>query len=116
MRRRIRIGKGTVKDLQCAKGRIGMIEQSILSSSVRELVAIGASIGGNCLPCLRYHFSEALKNGCSLEEISVTIELSKTVKERPMKDIYRLAEELLQRERQTPTPTTPQKEDTNANL
>jgi AhpD family alkylhydroperoxidase len=93
-----------------------MTEKSILSSSVRELIAIGASIGGNCLPCLRYHFAEALANGCSLDEISEAIELSKTVKERPMKDIYRLADELLLRERQTTPIPTPKKEDTNANL
>lgn len=75
-----------------------MLSASVLTVRQRELVAIGASIGGNCLPCLRHHFAEAVKAGCTLEEIGEAIELSKMVKERPMKDIYKLADELLQRE------------------
>jgi 4-carboxymuconolactone decarboxylase len=76
-----------------------MTSKSNLEPRIRELIAIGASIGSNCLPCLRYHFTEALKAGCTLEEISEAITLSKMVKERPMKDIYNLADELLQHER-----------------
>ncbi|MGA9118934.1 MAG: carboxymuconolactone decarboxylase family protein [Bacteroidota bacterium] len=52
------------------------------------MIAIGASIGENCLPCLRHHFAEAVKAGCTLEEIEEAIELSKAVKERPIMDIY----------------------------
>jgi AhpD family alkylhydroperoxidase len=70
-----------------------------LEPRIRELIAIGVSIGGNCPPCLRYHFAEAIKAGGTLDEISEAIALSKTVKERPMKDIYNLADELLERER-----------------
>jgi len=75
-----------------------MNTQPKLDRRIRELVAVGASIAGNCLPCLRYHLAEALKAGCTPEEISEAIELSKRVKERPIQDIYRLANELLQRE------------------
>ena len=71
-----------------------------LGERQRELIAIGASIGGNCLPCLRHHFAEAVTAGCTLAEIEEAIELSKAVKERPIKDIYRLAGELLQHERE----------------
>jgi len=87
-----------------------------LDTRIRELIAVGASIAGNCLPCLRYHFTEALKAGCTLEEIAEAIELSKMVKERPIKDIYHLADELLQREGAAKSLTTSKKEDTNANL
>ena len=94
-----------------------MLETSVLNVQKRELIAIGASIGGNCLPCLRYHFAEAIKAGCTLEEISEAIALSKMVKERPMKDIYNLADELLQRERKNNiTTTTSEKENKNANV
>jgi AhpD family alkylhydroperoxidase len=72
----------------------------LLSLQVRELIGIGASIAGNCLPCLRYHFDEALKVGCSLDEINEAIELAKMVKERPIKDVYKLADDLLKRERE----------------
>jgi len=74
-----------------------MIDSSTLDARTRELIGIGASIGGNCLPYLRYHFAEALKAGCTLEEISEAVKLSKMVKERPINEIYQLAEELLRR-------------------
>lgn len=83
-----------------------MTSKADLEPRVRELIAIGASVGGNCLPCLRYHFAEAIKAGCTLDEISEAIALSKTVKERPMKDIYNLADELLQREQKDNVTTT----------
>jgi len=89
---------------------------SILNVQQRELIAIGASIGGNCLPCLRYHFAEAVKASCTPEEIAEAIELSKMVKERPIKDIYRLADELLQRKRENISATTLKEEGKNANV
>jgi len=92
-----------------------MPQTSILNVQQRELIAIGASIGGNCLPCLRHHFAEAIKAGCTLEEIAEAIELSKMVKERPIKDIYRLADELLQHEREHTSAILPE-EKKNANV
>ena len=78
-----------------------MIKQQFpLPLQVRELICLGASIAGNCLPCLRYHFAEAIKAGCSLEEMAEAIQLAKMVKERPIQDIYKLADELLNRERE----------------
>ncbi len=71
----------------------------ILDSKTKELIAIGASIGGNCLPCLRYHFAEAIKKGCSIQEIEEAIKLGKMVKERPINDIYKLADDLLTKEK-----------------
>jgi len=79
---------------------------SLLNVQQRELIAIGASIGGNCMPCLRYHFAEALKAGCTVEEIAEAIELSKMVKQRPITDIYRLADELVQHAREKTSATT----------
>jgi len=71
----------------------------LLDARTRELVAVGAAIAGNCLPCLRHHFTEARKQGCSLEEIKEAIELSKMVRERPIQDIYRVASNLIRRDR-----------------
>lgn len=77
-----------------------MSEQTfLLPIQIRELIGIGASIAGNCLPCLHYHFAEALKAGCSPAEIEEAIRLAKMVKERPIQDIYKLADELLNRAR-----------------
>ncbi len=72
-----------------------------LDARTRELVAVGAAIAGNCLPCLRHHFTEARKQGCSLKEIEEAIELAKMVKERPIQDIHRIAAHLIQRDRKS---------------
>jgi AhpD family alkylhydroperoxidase len=81
-----------------------MTNDRSLDVRTRELIAVGASIAGNCLPCLRYHFTEARKAGCSLEEIREAIEISKMVKQRPIDDIVKLASDLIERERvSTPT-------------
>jgi AhpD family alkylhydroperoxidase len=73
---------------------------SLLSAQVQELVAIGASIGGNCLPCLRYHYAEAIKLGVSIDEIQEAVKIGKAVKERPITDIYKLADDLINREKE----------------
>ena len=73
---------------------------NLLTPQIKELVAIGSSIGGNCLPCLRYHFAEAIKLGVSIDEIKEAIELSKMVKERPINDIYKLADDLINKEKE----------------
>ncbi len=80
--------------------QVGIQNNYILDAKTRELIAVGASIAGNCMPCLRYHFAEALKAGCSLDEIAEAIELAKRVKERPIADIYKLSDELLKKERE----------------
>ena len=71
---------------------------SIFDSKISELIAIGAAIGGNCLPCLRYHFAEAIRLDVSIDEIKEAIKIGKTVKERPINDIYKLAEDLISKE------------------
>lgn len=76
------------------------MEQSLIDPKTSELIAIGSSIAGNCLPCLRYHFAEAIKNGCTIQEIEEAIKIGKMVKERPINDIYKLAEDLISREKE----------------
>ena len=73
---------------------------SLLDTKIKELIAIGSSIAGNCLPCLRYHFAEAIKLGCTIEEIQEAIGIGKIVKERPISDINKLAEDLISREKE----------------
>jgi len=76
------------------------MEQSLIDPKTTELIAIGASIAGNCLPCLRYHFAEAIKNGCTIQEIEEAVKIGKMVKERPINDIYKLADDLINREKE----------------
>jgi AhpD family alkylhydroperoxidase len=78
---------------------IGNSKELYLAEKIRELIAVGASIAGNCMPCLRYHFAEAIKQGCTVGEIEEAVELAKRVKDRPIADIYKLSEELLRKEK-----------------
>jgi len=75
-----------------------MTNDRSLDVRTRELIAVGASIAGNCLPCLRYHFAEARRAGCSLEEIQEAVTLANMVKQRPIDDINKLASDLIERE------------------
>ncbi len=61
----------------------------------RELIAIGASIAAGCEPCLKYHFAEAKKAGCSQEEMKAAATLACMIKERPVSAIYELADNLI---------------------
>jgi AhpD family alkylhydroperoxidase len=45
-----------------------------------ELVAIGASVGANCEPCLRFHAREAQESGASGEEIAAAIAVGQRVR------------------------------------
>ncbi len=78
-----------------------------MDNKSRELIAVAASIAGNCMPCLRYHFKEVLSHGCTLEEIEEAITMAKTVKERPMNDIYSLSSEMIDRSRNKVPETMP---------
>ena len=65
-----------------------------LSEKEKELVAIGASIGGNCIPCLQYHYKKCKELGYSEEEMRDAIDMAKMVKEVPNKKIYETADKL----------------------
>lgn len=66
-----------------------------LHEKTRELVAIGAAIGGNCLPCLEWHYKKCIELGISGDDIKEAIEIAKIVKEVPNKKIYELADFLI---------------------
>lgn len=60
---------------------------SIFDSKTTELIAIGSSIAGNCLTCLRYLFAEAIRLGASIDEIQEAIKIGRMFKERLVNDI-----------------------------
>ena len=65
-----------------------------LTKKELELVAIGSSIGGNCIPCLEWHYRECEKLGISKQELAEAIAMAKKVKEVPNQKIYETAEKL----------------------
>ncbi len=66
-----------------------------LNMKTIELVALGASIGGNCIPCLEWHYKKCVELGIPKEEIREAIEMSNKVKQVPIKKINEAAERLL---------------------
>ncbi|MCX6382974.1 MAG: carboxymuconolactone decarboxylase family protein [Actinobacteria bacterium] len=66
-----------------------------LDNREKELVAIGASIGGNCIPCLEWHYKKCIEAGVTKEEIQEAINMAKMVKEVLIKKINEVAEKLL---------------------
>jgi len=70
-----------------------------LDEKTKELVALGAAVAGNCLPCLMHHFNKCEEIGISFEDIAEAVEMAKTVKEVPIRKISELAQQLLAKER-----------------
>ncbi|MCL2624250.1 MAG: carboxymuconolactone decarboxylase family protein, partial [Planctomycetaceae bacterium] len=59
-----------------------------------EMVAIGAAIGGNCIPCLEYHYKKCVELGFTQRELTKAVAMAKKVKESPNKTIYETAAKL----------------------
>lgn len=58
-----------------------------LSPLERELVAIGASVASNCIPCVTYHVAKAKKLGLSEELVNEAIELADKVRQVPARAV-----------------------------
>jgi len=52
-----------------------------------ELVALGAAMGSNCVPCIEYHIPEARKAGISDEQIHAAIRLADRVRRVPAQKV-----------------------------
>lgn len=58
-----------------------------LSPVERELVAIGASIASNCIPCVTYHVAKARKLGLSEARIMEAVALADKVRQVPARAV-----------------------------
>lgn len=72
---------------------------SNLNPREHELVAIGAALASNCVPCIEYHIQKARKAGLNDAEIAAAIELADKVKRVPADKVLEAAS------RQLATPT-----------
>ncbi len=68
---------------------------SELTSRERELVALGAAMGSNCVPCVEYHIRESQRTGLTDLEISAAIELADKVRQVPARKVREAAEKLV---------------------
>ncbi|MFO7645035.1 MAG: arsenite efflux transporter metallochaperone ArsD [Desulfosarcina sp.] len=55
-----------------------------MNESVKELVAIGASVGAHCQPCLEYHIQAAMKIGVKEDDIRQAVEVGHAVEKGSM--------------------------------
>jgi AhpD family alkylhydroperoxidase len=66
-----------------------------LSHRDRELVALGAALAANCIPCIQYHVPEARKAGLTEAEIGEAVELAEKIKRVPADKVLETATGLL---------------------
>jgi len=65
-----------------------------LDAKTKELVALGAAVAGNCLPCLQWHYKKCRELGITVEDIRESIQMAQTVKQVPIDKISSLADTL----------------------
>ncbi len=51
-----------------------------MDEKTKEMIAIGASVTANCIPCIRYHLSKAREEGLTDAEIKVAIQIGRSVR------------------------------------
>lgn len=51
-----------------------------MDEKLKEMIAIGASVTANCIPCIQYHFARAREVGVSDAEIKAAIQVGKMVR------------------------------------
>ncbi len=66
-----------------------------LTNAERELVALGAALGSNCVPCIEYHIPAARKAGLGDRQINEAIRLADKVRQVPAQRVLAAALNLL---------------------
>jgi AhpD family alkylhydroperoxidase len=66
-----------------------------LSNTERELVAIGAAIASNCVPCAQFHIAEAKKFGLTDSQIVEAVRMADKVRQVPAQKVLKVALALL---------------------
>ena len=67
----------------------------LCSPAAQELIAIGAAVAGNCIPCLKFHIAKARTLGVGDEDLARAVAIGRAVKEVPAKEILEVADVLL---------------------
>lgn len=66
-----------------------------LSTRDRELVALGAAVAANCIPCVEYHIPKAREAGVSDAELAEALELADKVRKVPAGKVLEAAQLLV---------------------
>lgn len=67
-----------------------------LDIAQRELVALGAAMGSNCVPCIEYHIPQARKADLTDEQIGEAISIADQVRKVPAQKVLAAAVGLLE--------------------
>jgi AhpD family alkylhydroperoxidase len=70
-------------------------EDLIMDEQTKELIAIGASVGAHCQPCLTYHVEKARELGIADEEIRAAIETGHMVEKGAMSAMKKYSASIL---------------------
>ena len=65
-----------------------------MDEKMKELVAVGASVGAHCQPCLSYHVAKAKELGIQDEEIRAAIAVGHMVEKGAMSAMRQFAGEV----------------------
>lgn len=68
---------------------------SELNKKEHELVALGAAIASNCVPCIEYHIPEARKAGLTDAQVLEAVLLADKIKNVPARKVLDAAKGLL---------------------
>jgi 4-carboxymuconolactone decarboxylase len=68
---------------------------SELTARDRELVALGAAMGSNCVPCIEYHIPESRKAGLTDADIHAAIQHADRIRQVPARKTLQTALNLL---------------------
>jgi AhpD family alkylhydroperoxidase len=66
-----------------------------MDDRIKKLVAVAASVGANCHPCLEYHVGKALELGIGKSEIMEAVDVAKAVRGGATASMDKLALKLL---------------------
>jgi AhpD family alkylhydroperoxidase len=51
-----------------------------MDEKLKEMIAIGASVTANCVPCIKYHFAKAREVGVTDAEMKAAVQVGKMVR------------------------------------
>ena len=81
---------------QRAGGGEGNKAGMTMDEKVKELIAVGASVGAHCQPCLSYHVAKAKELGIKDEEIREAIAVGHMVEKGAMSAMRQFAAEVFE--------------------
>jgi len=66
-----------------------------MDERTKKLIAIGASVGANCHPCLEYHIGKALAFGIDRDDMMEAVNVAKAVRAGAASSMDKLALRLI---------------------